>query len=144
MNDQLSFIKESLEEIIDAEKLGIEERSLSDYQLCFIIRPGVRGVLDVARKALHETTLDILELSRALSSTAGLLATTTRGECRYQWAGRQCQVHECPQISLAPQIVTWGHFSKPISKSHFQCIHVGRTRKPHTFYRSDRHLPRKS
>lgn len=84
MNDQLRHIRRAMEEVIDTEKLKDGEKALSDYQLCFIIRPGIRGVLDVARKALHETTQDILELSRALSGKGNLeYIAILRVRCRH-------------------------------------------------------------
>lgn len=84
MNDQLRHIQRMMEEVIDIEKLKEGEKTPSDYQLCFIIRPGIRGVLDVARKALHETTQDILELSRALSGKSiKYFIALSSGWCRY-------------------------------------------------------------
>lgn len=47
----------------------LDEKSVTDYQLCFLLRNGLQGILDVSRRALAEQTEDLLEYVKALSCT---------------------------------------------------------------------------
>lgn len=46
----------------------IEGKTATDHQLCYLVRVGINGMLDVARAALQETTGDIVEYGEALAS----------------------------------------------------------------------------
>lgn len=58
------MLRESLNENL------IENKTISDYQACFLVKKGKLGILDVARRTLYEQTNDILEYAEALSSKA--------------------------------------------------------------------------
>lgn len=52
-----------------------EGKQVTDYQLCFIFKCGISGVLDVARKTLQETFQDILDYAKALSQLHSVTLT---------------------------------------------------------------------
>lgn len=47
--------------------IDIESRTINDYQLCFLIKNGYHGILDVSRTALTEIVQDIIEYVKILS-----------------------------------------------------------------------------
>ena len=66
-NDNISLVGSHIRDVVDVERIPSDEKTPSDYQLCHLLRPGISGVLDVARKALQETVQDILEYTKGLS-----------------------------------------------------------------------------
>lgn len=47
--------------------IDIESKTINDYQLCFLIKNGYHGILDVSRTALTEIVQDIIEYVKILS-----------------------------------------------------------------------------
>lgn len=64
--NSLGEINNILEESLDREICG-NEGSIDDRHLCTLLKSGVNALLDVSRKALDETTQDILEYTETIS-----------------------------------------------------------------------------
>lgn len=64
-NEQISRVAEHIALLIDPD--ADCSRSMTDYQLCFALRAGLSGLLDISRQTLRETTQDVVDYAAGLS-----------------------------------------------------------------------------
>lgn len=66
--DSLEELRKVIETSVNMEAL--EQKRVSDYQLCYLMTAGPMAILDVSRRTLEEQTQDIIDYATALSCTA--------------------------------------------------------------------------
>lgn len=76
----LGELRRVIETSINTEVL--DQKRVSDYQLCYLMRSGLMAILDVSRRTLEEQTQDIIEYTSALSG-------------REAWTGEQDAMLTC-------------------------------------------------
>lgn len=63
--DSLDELRKVIETSVNMEAL--EQKMVSDYQLCHLMTAGPMAILDVSRRTLEEQTQDIIDYATALS-----------------------------------------------------------------------------
>jgi len=68
LDSSLLNIKEQLGNVFNNLLISEADKKLNEYQVCYLLKDGIDGLLDVARKTLQEATEDVQSYAEELSS----------------------------------------------------------------------------